>query len=134
MKEPYYVYSTKEPDEFRSLLTARFIVYIPWQQKRQILEGRKDELYACLNTNKTNGSPHDEIRVKMWRLINEVFNEEPSIVLSSKSSKCITTLKGIIRHKLRRRRWPSVAEQEKRVEEKFKTIVTFSSEDSEAKK
>lgn len=124
----------KEPDKFRNTLAARFIIYIPLQQKRQMLEGQKDDLYACLNTNKTDGSPHDEIRVKMWRLINEVFGEEPSIVLSSKSSWGISTLKGIIRHKLQRRRWLSVAEREKRVEEKFKSIVTFSSEDSEAKK
>jgi HEAT repeat protein len=130
----------KEPDEFRNTLTGRLILYIPWQQKRQMLEGQKDELYSCLNTNKTDGRPHDEIRIKVWRLINELFGEEPSIVLSSKSSWGISTLKYIIRDNLRQQ-WrnepwnePSIGELKEMTNEKFKRIVTFLPEDSEVKK
>jgi hypothetical protein len=131
---------TNEPDEFRNTLTGRFILYIPWQQKRQMLESQKDEIYACLNTNKTDDRPHDEIRIKMWCLINELFGEEPSIFLSSKSSWGISTLKYIIRDNLRQQ-WrnepwnePSIGELEKMTDEKFQSIVTFLPGDSEAKK
>ncbi len=129
---------TNEPDEFRGLLAGR--LYIPWQKKRQMLEGQKDELYACLNTDKADGSPHDEIRVRMWRLINEVFGEEPSIVLSSKSSRGISTLKSIIQRNLRQQGrqepWnePSIEELMKMTNEKFKSIVTFLPENSGAEK
>ncbi len=135
---------TNEPDGFRNTLTGRLILYIPWQKKRQMLEGQKDELYSFLNTNKTDGSPHDEIRIRMWRLINDVFGEEPSIVLSSKSSWGLSTLKSIIQDNLRQQ-WlnepgnepwnePPRSVFEKMADEKFKSIVTFLPEDSEAKK
>lgn len=111
-----------EPDEFRYLLAKRLVLYIPWQRKRQMLGGQKDELYSCLNTNKTDGSPHDEIRVEMWCRINELFGEEPALVLSSKSPEVTSGLRHPIGTKIRNHRL-SVEEREKRIDEKIDTIV-----------
>lgn len=142
----------KEPDEFRNTLAARLILYIPWQRKRQMPGGQKDELYACLNTNKADGSPHDEVRIRMWCLINDLFGEMPSIVLSSECNQPtlksmlmgLSRLKSIIQENIRQQ-WlnepgnepwnePPRSVFEKMADEKFKSIVTFLPEDSEAKK
>ncbi|MBA7697219.1 hypothetical protein ES703_105879 [subsurface metagenome] len=125
----------KEPDEFRDLLTKRLLLYIPWQQKRQMLEGQKDELYSCLNTNKTDGSPHDKIRVEMWCQINDIFGEEPTLVLSSKSPEVTLHLRHPIGTKIRRAN-PHLSVQEERrlIDEKIDTIVQVYKPQSEKEK
>ncbi|MHC4659286.1 MAG: HEAT repeat domain-containing protein [Planctomycetota bacterium] len=122
-----------EPDEFRNTLAARFIMYIPSQQKRQMLEGQKDELYACLNTNKTDDSP--EMRVRIWCQINKLFGEEPTLVLSSKSHEVTSHLRHPIETKIiMSNPHLSHEETEKKIDEKINTIVQVYKPQSEGEK
>ena len=124
-----------EDAEFRKRLAGGLHLY-----SRNLLMGCREELYNCLNAVDKDGHPIDEIRILMWRWINENFGELPSIVLSSRSSLGLSTLKSIIQDNLRQR-WhnepwnePSIEELDKMTEEKFKSIVTFLPEDSEVKR
>lgn len=118
-----------EDSEFREKL-AGMDYLIP----ANLLIDRREELYNCLGAADQRGLPVDKIRVQVWHLINRLFDEEASIVLSSDSSRHITTLKRAIRGNLERRRHPSVEELEKKVEERLQAIVKFFPDGSERKK
>jgi len=119
-----------ESDEFRVFVAG--MLYIP----QQLRKDQKVELYDCLNNAiKKDGSPHDEIRIRMWCFIHELFDEEPHIILGNKSSIGISTIKSMLREKIqqqwRNEPWnePHIEELNQMADEKFKSIVTFLPED-----
>ncbi len=107
-----------EPDIFRRSLAGRAQMYIP----KKTLRDNKDELYACLNTTKTDGTPHDKVRVYMWTMIYNLFGEEPKVVLSS--LKVADSIKGLVHRKvLLRHNFETASELREQTDEELNAIV-----------
>ncbi|MBC8469462.1 MAG: HEAT repeat domain-containing protein [Planctomycetes bacterium] len=137
----------KESDEFRMRLTSTW-----YYVKPKTLESCKDDLYACLNTNKKDGSPYDKIRIRMWCLIYDLFGEMPTLVLSHKCNPQnlksqlmgLSGIKSRIQEHLRKK-WlrepgnkpwnaPVNSVFKKMADDKFNSLVTFLPTESEVEK
>jgi HEAT repeat protein len=110
------------------------IIYIP----DNLLMNQREHLYRCLDATDENGSPHDQIRTLAWERINRIFQEQPSIVLSNKSSPYISDIKGSIMTRLLGSGAftynTPLQEKDKKVNEILQTIVSFSDQSSEVQK
>ena len=69
---------------------------------RQLLRDRRQQLYNCLGAADKYGRPIDGIRITIWNMINEIYGEEPSIVLTSRSTERIGALRGRIELRIMR--------------------------------
>jgi HEAT repeat protein len=91
------VVDVNEVPEFRSRV-AGMESCIP----RQLLRERKMELYACLSAAHSDGRPFDKIRGDIWMLINQFFQEEPTVVLSTRSGEVARRMRDPIERRIMR--------------------------------
>ena len=91
------IVDVNEVPEFR-LAVAGMNSGIP----RQLLKERKKELYSCLSAAYSDGRPFDKIRGNIWMLINQLFGEEPTIVLSTRSGEVASQMRDPIGVRIKR--------------------------------
>ncbi len=119
-----------DPNEdlkFRQMLVSRE-QHIP----RALLQGRKEDLYRCLQAADRNGRPIDDIRVTIWGIVNSLFHEEPPLVLTSKARSVLGHITGPIeRRVMRENPRLSVREQYARVDEEIDKLVTVYARDAD---
>ena len=98
-------------------------MYIP----QDILQNQREQLYRLLNAENNDGKPNDQIRALGWRLINQTFKEQPSIVFSNTDSPYISDIKSLITTGLLKNRTfnTSLTDLEKKADEILKTIISF---------
>jgi len=115
------IMDTNEEQEFRKKLVGVFYLY----SSRNLLKNYREGLYNCLNAADKDGRPVDAIRISIWRLINDLYKEEPQVTLTSRDSKVTASIQGIIRRRVRSQYNHSVdfEELQKRVNEEIRRIV-----------
>jgi HEAT repeat protein len=109
--------------------TISLSMYIPID----LLRNQRKQLYLFLNAENNDEKPNDQIRALGWRLINQTFKEQPSIVFSNPSSPCISDIKSLITTGLLKSRLPntSLTDLEKKADEILKSIISFDKQSSE---
>jgi len=108
-----------EDSAFRNKL-AGLEYYIP----RDVLISRREQLYKCLTAADTTGRPLDKVRLQIWCRINELYREEPQLILTTASADMTLHLRHPIRNKIMMAN-PHLSFQElkERVDERIKSIV-----------
>ena len=104
------IVDVNEVPEFRSRVAG-----MQWAIPRQLLKDRKKELYGCLSAAYSDGRPFDKIRGDIWMLINQLFGEEPTIVLSTRSREVASRMRDPIGVRIKRqnpRRHPDEVRKE----------------------
>jgi hypothetical protein len=109
--------------------TISLSMYIP----DDLLRNQHEQLYRLLIAINNDGKPNDQIRTFGWRLIDQTFREQPSIVLSNKSSPYLSDIKSTITTGLLKNRPlnTSITDLEKKADEILKTIVSFYAQSAE---
>jgi hypothetical protein len=126
------IMDTSEGQEYRRNLAGALHLYTG-RLNRNLLRDYKKDLYNCLSVTDREGHPIDEIRILMWRMINELYGEEASITLGPNSKNSVSTLRNLLADKLIRENLP-VEERYKRANDKLNKILTVLPNDSEVKK
>ncbi|MBC8469463.1 MAG: hypothetical protein H8D56_08320 [Planctomycetes bacterium] len=112
-----------EDMEFRKRIVG--IRYVPYS----LLRSRRTQIYKCLNASDKDGRPIDEIRVKVWRMINELFNEEATVTLTTRDSGVTGSMRHVINTRIMRKNYRlRFAETQKMVEEEIQRIVNVYNE------
>jgi len=108
-----------EDSAFRNKL-AGLEYYIP----RDVLISRREQLYKCLTAADTTGRPLDKVRLQIWCRINELYREEPQLILTTASADMTLHLRHPIRNKIMMAN-PHLSFQElkERVDEEIRSIV-----------
>lgn len=108
-----------EDSAFRDKL-AGLEYYIP----RDVLISRREQLYKCLTAADTTGRPLDKVRVQIWCCINDLYREEPQLILTTASADVTLHLRHPITNKIMMAN-PHLSFQElkERVDEEIRSIV-----------
>jgi hypothetical protein len=91
---------------------------------RESLITHRDQLYECLNAVELNGRPLDKVRKDIWLRINEIWGDEPQLILTTASPKTMVNLRHPIKSRIMMNNpYLSVGELERLVDERLASIV-----------
>jgi HEAT repeat protein len=106
--------------EFRTS-TVEVQMYIP----ANIIRGYKNRLYDCLNASDKDGRPIDRIRVLMWRLIYDLYDEEVPVTLTTRDAGVTAVMRSVIDLMIRTKDYRMrFQERQKQVDQEIQRIVT----------